>query len=335
MFIIIFIVINTYTIIFCQARLFYLPLAKFHEHHETAVNNNIDHPLPVIVKENNIKHNNDNHDQKITAAIVPEATNKKRGNIDWDSIFDQVGSSKRYNGDEFRSDLYNELGLSDEDINRILDNKPAAAEESISKQVENAIEAIKAKDDEQWTPDVATSRAEPLRSGTEIKQQRRYDVLFLVIVGTCSLVGITGLLAAALFWYKIHKRAEIAAQESEYPSYGVTGPSTKDSRTLPSSSISDRKLAQSAQMFHYQQQRQQMMAQEKANQMDNKPVNSDDSDDEAPAGGDYTVYECPGLAPTGEMEVRNPLFNEPDPSLTRHYPQPPTSSSPPKEKLTP
>jgi len=35
------------------------------------------------------------------------------------------------------------------------------------------------------------------------------------------------------------------------------------------------------------------------------------------------------------MEVRNPLFNEPDPSLTRHYPQPPTSSSPPKEKLTP
>ncbi len=28
-----------------------------------------------------------------------------------------------------------------------------------------------------------------------------------------------------------------------------------------------------------------------------KPVNSDDSDDEAPTGGDYTVYECPGLAP--------------------------------------
>ncbi len=31
--------------------------------------------------------------------------------------------------------------------------------------------------------------------------------------------------------------------------------------------------------------------------LDTKPVNSDDSDDEAPGGGDYTVYECPGLAP--------------------------------------
>jgi len=99
-------------------------------------------------------------------------------------------------------------------------------------------------------------------------------------------------------------------------------------------------------MFHYQQQRQQMMAQEKAH-LDAKPVYSDDSDDEAPGGGDYTVYECPGLAPTGEMEVRNPLFAEPDSSLStsdltshpttnNHYPQPTTtspSSSPPKEKL--
>jgi hypothetical protein len=31
--------------------------------------------------------------------------------------------------------------------------------------------------------------------------------------------------------------------------------------------------------------------------LDAKPVHSDDSDDEAPGGGDYTVYECPGLAP--------------------------------------
>jgi len=153
-----------------------------------------------------------------------------------------------------------------------------------------------------------------------------------------------GLVAAAIFWYKIQKRAE-AALDAEYPSYGVTGPSSNGSKISPSSTITDRKLAQSAQMFHYQQQRQQMMAQEKSN-LDAKPVHSDDSDDEAPAGGDYTVYECPGLAPTGEMEVRNPLFAEPDSSLTsttsavhpatnNHYPQPTPSvpsSSPPKEK---
>ncbi|CAF1607893.1 unnamed protein product [Adineta ricciae] len=90
-------------------------------------------------------------------------------------------------------------------------------------------------------------------------------------------------------------------------------------------------------MFHYQQQRQQMMAQEK-DLLDAKANNSDDSDDEAPEGGDYTVYECPGLAPTGEMEVRNPLFSEPDSSIVipptnAHYSQP--STSPPREKSLP
>jgi hypothetical protein len=60
---------------------------------------------------------------------------------------------------------------------------------------------------------------------------------------------------------RIQKRAE-AALDAEYPSYGVTGPNS-GSKISPSSTVSDRKLAQSAQMFHYQQQRQQMMAQEK------------------------------------------------------------------------
>ncbi len=43
----------------------------------------------------------------------------------------------------------------------------------------------------------------------------------------------------------------------------MTGPNSSGSKISPSSTMSDRKLAQSAQMFHYQQQRQQMMAQEK------------------------------------------------------------------------
>ena len=32
--------------------------------------------------------------------------------------------------------------------------------------------------------------------------------------------------------------------------------------------------------------------------------------DEENEEGEYTVYECPGLAPTGEMEVKNPLFHD-------------------------
>ena len=49
-----------------------------------------------------------------------------------------------------------------------------------------------------------------------------------------------------------------AASEAEYPAYGVTGPSKERA-----SSPGDRKLAQSAQMYHYQHQKQQMLALEK------------------------------------------------------------------------
>jgi len=93
----------------------------------------------------------------------------------------------------------------------------------------------------------------------------------------------------------------------EYPAYGVTGPN-KD--VSPSG---DRKLAQSAQMYHYQHQKQQIIAME--NQATDgscgmSDVESDDDNEE----GDYTVYECPGLAPTGEMEVKNPLFLDETPA---------------------
>lgn len=61
----------------------------------------------------------------------------------------------------------------------------------------------------------------------------------------------------------------------------------------------DRKLAQSAQMYHYQHQKQQMAALQKgAIQGDRQgsggsDVESEDDNED----GDYTVYECPGLAP--------------------------------------
>uniref|UniRef100_A0A8C5C402 Neural proliferation, differentiation and control, 1b n=1 Tax=Gadus morhua TaxID=8049 RepID=A0A8C5C402_GADMO len=55
----------------------------------------------------------------------------------------------------------------------------------------------------------------------------------------------------------------------------------------------DKKLAHSAQMYHYQHQRQQMLSLEKHR---GEPKIPD--------------YACPGLAPTGEMEVKNPLFDD-------------------------
>lgn len=129
------------------------------------------------------------------------------------------------------------------------------------------------------------------------------DFVFLTVVSACSVAGLVGLIMAGVCWYKLHKRVK-AATDVDYPAYGVTGP-TKE--RLPSPG--DRKLAQSAQMYHYQHQKQQMIAMEKANGEMKQDASEDESEEENEEG-DYTVYECPGLAPTGEMEVRNPLFTE-------------------------
>ena len=91
-------------------------------------------------------------------------------------------------------------------------------------------------------------------------------------------------------FYRFHNKSKATA-DVDYPAYGVTGPNKDIS---PSG---DRKLAQSAQMYHYQHQKQQIIAME--NRQNNEEncemsyVESDDDNEE----GDYTVYECPGLAP--------------------------------------
>jgi hypothetical protein len=327
------------------SRLLYLPLLKLHPSHQP--------PRAFQVE----KKLSTQYDTKLAsknralplAAIEHDKTDErketeKRGNFDWNALVDKETAGRRiYSDNDLLPETLNEWDDSDvlDRNTRKSTNPPDSGSDTVNHLDDNQ------NGDEVWPVDTAVARAERLLDGTDERRKRRNDVFFIIIVGTCSLVGVIGLVAAAIFWYKIQKRAE-AAVDAEYPSYGVTGPSSSGSKISPSSTMSDRKLAQSAQMFHYQQQRQQMMAQEKAH-LDAKPVNSDDSDDEAPNGGDYTVYECPGLAPTGEMEVRNPLFAEPDPSLTstasashpainNHYPQPlasTTSSSPPKEKSLP
>uniref|UniRef100_A0A3Q0T107 Neural proliferation, differentiation and control, 1a n=1 Tax=Amphilophus citrinellus TaxID=61819 RepID=A0A3Q0T107_AMPCI len=78
---------------------------------------------------------------------------------------------------------------------------------------------------------------------------------------------------------------------------------------LFASQMGDKTLAQSAQMFHYQHQKQQMLSMGN-HKPEQKVSETEGTSDEEEVGGDFTVYECPGLAPTGEMEVKNPLFDD-------------------------
>ncbi|XP_011172403.1 uncharacterized protein LOC105204859 [Solenopsis invicta] len=130
------------------------------------------------------------------------------------------------------------------------------------------------------------------------------DIYFIAIVAGCSAATMFALVLISLTWCRLQRGAKAAA-DIEYPAYGVTGPN-KD--VSPSG---DQRLAQSAQMYHFQHQKQQIIAMENRTSAtrDTGSLSEAESDEENEEG-DYTVYECPGLASTGEMEVKNPMFHD-------------------------
>ncbi|NWT46605.1 NPDC1 protein, partial [Chroicocephalus maculipennis] len=128
------------------------------------------------------------------------------------------------------------------------------------------------------------------------------DNVVLGLIVVCTVAGISALIVAAVCWCRLQKEVRLA-QKADYSAQRAASP-------LPYDKISpgDKTLAQSAQMYHYQHQKQQMLSMEKHKEEPKLPDSA--SSDEENEDGDFTVYECPGLAPTGEMEVRNPLFDD-------------------------
>ncbi|TRY62762.1 hypothetical protein TCAL_10998 [Tigriopus californicus] len=147
-------------------------------------------------------------------------------------------------------------------------------------------------------------------SRQEMDQDQMDDLYFTTIVGVSSALAVFAIVGAGFCYHRVRRNSK-ASEDVEYPAYGVTGPGGKE--TSPTSGT-DRKLAQNAQMYHYQHQKQQMIAFDSANGLASEKRNGNASDCESDEGeeGDYTVYECPGLAPAGEMEVHNPLFQDDD-----------------------
>ncbi|CDW52558.1 Neural proliferation differentiation and control [Trichuris trichiura] len=110
-----------------------------------------------------------------------------------------------------------------------------------------------------------------------------------------------------LKWVKLLRSLRRQYKESqfhEYPSFGLPG--SKKSRSPDSVAAMDSKLASAAQLYHFQHTKQQIISMEHPSCDVKEPI-SDDSEVEEDEG-DYSVYECPGLAPTGDMEIDNPMF---------------------------
>ncbi|KAM6945002.1 neural proliferation differentiation and control protein 1 [Lycodopsis pacificus] len=135
--------------------------------------------------------------------------------------------------------------------------------------------------------------------------------VFIIMSSVFIVVASLALIIAGTCWVRLQKGVHLT-EKGEYSAYRMMKGRAFDS--LPG----DKKLVHSAQMYHYQHQKQQMLSLEK-HRDEPKVPDSGASTDEENEDGDFTVYECPGLAPTGEMEVKNPLFDDSTLYLQRLY----------------
>ncbi|XP_070706666.1 neural proliferation differentiation and control protein 1a isoform X2 [Pempheris klunzingeri] len=136
------------------------------------------------------------------------------------------------------------------------------------------------------------------------------DSIIVIIISLCVVVGSVAVILATVCFVKLQRKSRLA-EKVDYPAYG--GADVQPA-TANGTSVGDKTLAHSAQMYHYQHQKQQMLSVGN-HKPEQKVPDTEVTSDEEEVGGDFTVYECPGLAPTGEMEVKNPLFDD----STVHY----------------
>ncbi|KAE8285179.1 Neural proliferation differentiation and control protein 1 [Larimichthys crocea] len=135
----------------------------------------------------------------------------------------------------------------------------------------------------------------------------RTDTIIVIMISVCVAVGTVAVILATVCYVKLQKDQRLA-QKVDYPAFGgASMPGAATNGNGPS--MGDKTLAQSAQMYHYQHQKQQMLS-VGSHKPEQKVPEHEITSDEEEVGGDFTVYECPGLAPTGEMEVKNPLFDD-------------------------
>ncbi|OCT67920.1 neural proliferation differentiation and control protein 1 [Xenopus laevis] len=142
-----------------------------------------------------------------------------------------------------------------------------------------------------------TSTTSPAREKNANVNRRNKSVnksLSLTLIVICSLTGVSGILVVGLCWYRLQKEVQLAQK--------IAYTSCSDRHQH----ICNRSAGHiSHYIQQYQTKKQQLQAQERSSVHPYKQLSTDSE----PDTDDCSIYECPGLAPTGEMEVHNPLFD--------------------------
>ncbi|GMR32898.1 hypothetical protein PMAYCL1PPCAC_03093, partial [Pristionchus mayeri] len=124
--------------------------------------------------------------------------------------------------------------------------------------------------------------------------------LLFVAVGCVMAVGMVAALVGGVIRYRKNREEP---DDQEYAPYAGTGP--RASKKPMKGEKGDDTLAYKAQLHHYQQAKQKIICgEENAGVAGDSDEETDEIDDE----NNFSVYECPGLATTGDIEVHNPNF---------------------------
>ncbi|TKR79804.1 hypothetical protein L596_013971 [Steinernema carpocapsae] len=130
------------------------------------------------------------------------------------------------------------------------------------------------------------------------------NVMFLVAATVFVVATVTG---GGIF-YKVHQNRQ--QPPSDFSHYAPAGPG-KDKRG--GKRTGDDTLAYKAQLHHYQQTKQKIICGGEEGSLPQSGMESAYDDgavtEEEEEENNFSVYECPGLAPTGDIEVQNPNFD--------------------------
>lgn len=142
------------------------------------------------------------------------------------------------------------------------------------------------------------------------------NVLFIVAVTVGSVFVVVGVVGGVYHVNNIRKQRNDAFDD--FTRYSPAGPGRDVLRRgrgfagSPITDVGDSELAKAAHLHHYEQTKQKIIGSDNGINNDDQ---SDKSDDEAEdlEEHNFSIYECPGLAMSGDIEVKNPTFEQQHP----------------------
>ncbi|VDD86591.1 unnamed protein product [Enterobius vermicularis] len=160
-------------------------------------------------------------------------------------------------------------------------------------------------------PDKQLKKVEVLEKRVETRHNRVYvsplttggNLLFVSVATVCIIAAVIGIIGGTYYFHKVRSQ-RIEDAFSNFSHYAPTGPGKEKKKK-----DGDEGLAYRAQLHHYQQTKQKIIS---GNEQDIGIPEPDDASEASDYDdNNFSVYECPGLAPTGDLEVQNPNFTRP------------------------